>query len=48
MMVLTGGRERTRGELCALLAGAGFVVGSITRTAAMVAVVEATVDGARR
>jgi hypothetical protein len=48
MMVLTGGRERTTGEMCALLARAGFVVGSITRTAAMVAVIEATVDGARR
>jgi hypothetical protein len=32
----------------ALLAGAGFVVGSVTTTPAMVTVVEATIDGARR
>jgi len=48
MMVLTGGRERTTEEMRALLAGAGLVVGSVTKTAAMVAVVEATVEGARR
>jgi hypothetical protein len=42
MMVLTGGRERTTEETRALLARAGFVVRSITRTAAMVAVIEAT------
>jgi hypothetical protein len=48
MMVLTGGRERTIDEMRALLVGAGFVVGSVTTTTAMVTVVEATVDGARR
>jgi len=48
MMVLTGGRERTSQETCALLARAGFVVASITRTESMVAIVEATVNGARR
>jgi len=48
MLVLTGGRERTTREMCALLASAGFVVGSITRTQAMVAVIEARVAGARR
>jgi hypothetical protein len=45
MMVLTGGRERTAAEMRALLAGAGFVVRSITRTTAMVDVVEAGVEG---
>ena len=43
MMVLTGGHERKEEEMRALLAGAGFAVRSITRTTAMVAVVEASV-----
>src|SRR5262249_52517860 len=44
MMVLTGGRERTAEEMRALLVGAGLVIGSITRTRTMVAVIEARPD----
>jgi hypothetical protein len=44
MMVLTGGRERTRGEFAALLAGAGFRLVSVTPTATSLSVIEGALE----
>jgi ubiquinone/menaquinone biosynthesis C-methylase UbiE len=40
MMAVTGGRERTREEFAALLAGAGFRLDAVARTGTPICVIE--------
>ncbi len=40
MMTVTGGRERTREEFAALLAGAGFRLDAVARTGTPICVIE--------
>jgi O-methyltransferase domain len=45
MMVMTGGRERTRDEFAALFARAGVRLSSVVPTTAPVSVIEGGLDG---
>ena len=47
MMVITGGRERTRSEFASLLDAAGFDIVSVTATRSMLSIVEAAPKHAR-
>jgi len=45
MMVMNGGRERTRDEFSALFSAAGFRVTSVTSTATALSLIEGVIDG---